>query len=79
MTIYFKSKNGMSLVKLGNVLTIGGSKRNYLLTGETESTATLIAKYENSEEAQEALDNIINKITHPTVKESQTNCIYIQL
>lgn len=79
MTVYFKTKDGLSLIKLGKILTIGGTKKDSLLTGDTGSSIILLAKYANKEEAQKTLDEIINKITHPTAKEIQSDTMYIQL
>lgn len=79
MTIYFKSASGASLVKLGNILTIGGSKKNSLLTGNEIANLVKISEYSSEEETQKILDDIINKITHPTAKELEKGVIYIVL
>ena len=79
MTIYFKSSSGLSLVKLGKILTIGGSKKNSLLTGDEMHGLVKISEYANQEEAQNKLNDIINKISHPTAKELEKHVIYIEL
>lgn len=79
MIVYFRTINGESLVEKGKILTIGGAKRDCILTGNDKMSLEVIGNYETKEEAQELFDAIIAKIVNPTLQEMQKGFIYIDL
>lgn len=79
MIVYFRTINGESLVEKGKILTIGGAKRDCILTGNDKMSLEVIGSYKNEEEAKEVFEGIIEKIMNPTVQEMNKGIIYIDL
>lgn len=79
MIVYFRTMEGESLVEKGKILTIGGAKRDCILTGNDKNHLEVIGSYKTKEEAKELFDAIIAKIVSPTVLEMQKGVIYIDL
>lgn len=79
MIIYFKNMNGDSLVEKGEILAIGGPKKDCILTGNDKNSLIMLGSYKNEEEAKEVFEAIVEKIVNPNLLEAQKGIIYIDL
>ena len=79
MTIYFKTMYGNSLIEKGEILTIGGPKKDWILTGNNKNRLELIGNYKTQKETQEVFEAIVEKVVNPSLQEVQKGIIYIDL
>ena len=79
MIIYFKTMYGNSLIEKGEILTIGGQKKNWILTGNNKNRLELIGDYKNAEKTLEVFNAIVDKVVNPSLQEMQKGIIYIDL
>ena len=79
MTVYFKTQEGNMFVEKGRILTLGGTKKHSILTGNNRMELEMIGNYKTEKEATEVFNSIVEKIIRPTTKEIEAGIIYIDL
>ena len=79
MRVYIRNQEGTALIEKGKILSIGGTKKAYLVTGDDELMPISLGKYKDEERAEEILNEIIQRIIEPTAKEVEKGVIFIDL
>lgn len=79
MTVYIRSQDNLKLIKLGELLIIGGAKKESILTGNKADSLVLLGSYKNHEEAKEKFEEIVGRILSPSVIEKSADMMYIDL
>lgn len=79
MTVYILNQEGNALIEKGKILSVGGTHKEYVLTGDDELMPITLGKYESEAKAHEVLGYIAGRIISPTSKELETGIIYIDL
>ena len=79
MTVYIRSQDNLKLIKLGELLIIGGAKKESILTGNKADSLALLGSYKNHEEAKEKFEEIVGRILSPSVIEKSADMMYIDL
>lgn len=79
MTVYIRSQDNLKLVELGELLIIGGAKKESILTGNKADSLALLGSYENHEEAKEKFEEIVGRILSPSIIEKSADMMYIDL
>lgn len=79
MTVYIRSQDNLKLIKLGELLIIGGAKKESILTGNKADSLVLLGSYKNNEEAKEKFEEIVGRILSPSVIEKSADMMYIDL
>ena len=79
MNIYIRNQEGDGVIEKGKILTIGGTKRTSLLTGDSEDSLVCLGVYKDEEMATEILNEITQRVVQPTAKEVEKGCLFIDL
>lgn len=79
MHVYIRNQEGTALIEKGKILSIGGTNKAYLVTGDDELMPISLGRYKDKERAEEILQEIIQRIIEPTAKEVAKGVIFIDL
>lgn len=79
MNVYIRNQVGDALIEKGQILACGGTKREYLMTGNDEIMMISLGKFATRKRAQEILNEIMQRVVEPTAKEVQKGIIFIDL
>lgn len=79
MRVYIRNQEGSALIEKGKILSIGGSNKRYLVTGEDELMTMSVGKYKDEARAKEVLEEVMARVISPTVSEVQKGIIFIDL
>ena len=79
MRVYIRNQEGTALIEKGKILSIGGTNKAYLVTGDDELMPISLGKYKDEERAEEILQEIMQRIIEPNIKEVGKGIIFIDL
>lgn len=79
MKIYIKGQKGEGLIEKGEILIVGGRNKTSLLTGKDMGNLVSIGELKSEDRAKEILNEIIQRIVQPKVREIEREAIYIDL
>ena len=79
MRVYFRTQLGDGLIEKGKILKLITSKREYIVTGETEEDVIKLTSFDDKDEAKQVFNEMISRIVQPTAREVERGIIYIDL
>ena len=78
MNIYIKSQDGKKLIIPENVIQIGGTKNDCIITNY-KNADILLGKYKDAEQANNVFCYIADNIINPNSKSIEKDRVYIDL